>query len=717
MRWSIDIPTFQQAHKYPFLLDPTAEVGQSYQYRVCTQDASTGITNLSEYSPTLDVTYPAYAGYYDSRNDLLEIDLFPWPTILSGETRTLAKGIYYAPFNILVEEGGTLVLDPAVQIIFGDLCELEVKGSFVVNGNPDCERVTLTGVAPQSGGGASGSWWGVSLFPSATHDIDYAIIENGINNLVLFDPGGVVSNTALRYASQHGVIIKNADDSGPAAQLLEQCDIHENGWTNVFMTHGSLDAGGQPIPIYPIIRNSTIRQALTGDGILVADQAFPLIEYCDIHSNATNGIRCEQVRGDVFANSNVTLLHSNIHDHESGAGVFLRGSNGLLRFNELYGNLHGVSANDASILHGALSYGSVGGNSLHDNDIHLRIENCTGIYIGFHFSLLGDSRGHGNTFVAPGSYHIQSVNSAGFAQCNSYNPYDPYANPPHFDIPGFPMTPDIEVLPLGPCVPPGGGTQTILPKTVASNERAFTLGTLPMLFEKHDDASVLKLLQTYELDPICRHGILSWLGTYAASGSHKDRYLAILDSLSQSWQGGMLAQVRHAGVSAFVSRGGMQMSPGYASSISDSALHSYITLKAAVTNSKELSPMEVLQAQIRNNDTVNKTMSPLTPAAGNGVPVPRISVNAGPPQPEYSGLLAYPNPASGMLNLRVTDARRYEQCRVTDLLGRVVMKVDLRTVTVEEGLYRLDLSTLPRNRYLVTLFGEDGTACKTVVLR
>ena len=100
--------------------------------------------------------------------------------------------------------------------------------------------------------------------------------------------------------------------------------------------------------------------------------------------------------------------------------------------------------------------------------------------------------------------------------------------------------------------------------------------------------------------------------------------------------------------------------------------------------------------------------------------VTTVSRNVAPsrePLPEQGGLLLYPNPASGTVNLWITDARQYLQCRISDLLGRTVMTVDLATVLGSDGRYLIDISRLPRNHYLLMLIGGQGTVQRTLITK
>lgn len=61
----------------------------------------------------------------------------------------------------------------------------------------------------------------------------------------------------------------------------------------------------------------------------------------------------------------------------------------------------------------------------------------------------------------------------------------------------------------------------------------------------------------------------------------------------------------------------------------------------------------------------------------------------------------FPNPARGMLNLRLPmDSRRIQ---LSDLSGRL-----LRTLTASPGLSRLDISTFPPGIYVITVVAADG---------
>jgi len=704
--FSLDISDLQSKHQYPFFIDATATAGMTYQYRIRTQDHSADITNLSDFTEDITVTYPAqYSGFYDSRNGLLKVDMFPWSLVSAGQTRTVPKGVYYAPFNIEVQDGGELVLDPSVQIIFGDSCRFEVHGALEIQGSPECGLVTLTGVTDQGTGTAAGSWWGLTLHPTAVHSINYAIIENAINNVVVYDPMGVIQNSELRYAGQHGAVIKNATGTVPNGQLIEGCVIHNNGWSNLLITYGAVDASGAAIPIYPVIRNSIIHSALGtqqggGDGVIIIENAYTFIDNCAIHSNTNNGVHCEQVRGDVFYGMNVRIENCDIYNHETGAGVLLVGSNGLIRETELHGNEQGIAVTDASILHGALNYGSIGGNQLYSNVVNLLVDNCNGVYFGVYFDLLNDSRGHRNVFSSPGQYQVQSLNSSGFVQCDTFNPGDPTAYPSHFDIPGYPWDPELVIPPVGLCTPPSGSVT----KANRALERMLVQRSLPEIFRQRNDVAALELLREYELDTACRRSILTWIGSYAISGPHSERYLEIIDSLSSSWTGVMLSDLEEIALPACLSMRGARQ---FLSSHPTSKHWRYLGRKADTLSFGRRTPVEILSEQIRRRDTVNQSFSLITPKGGEKRTFPGRDSAPKQTSQERSGLVLYPNPSQGTLTLSIVDGRVYRVGHILDLLGREIMTFEVQKGSSPDAAITVKLPIMPRGRYILTLHGDN----------
>lgn len=702
----IAIPDFQRENKYPWFIDENAEPGATYEYRVCTQDWTMEFTNLSAFTDPIQVIYPAaYSGSFGTTaNGMLLISRFPIDNLLSG-TEVVDRGVYYAPFNPYVANGATLVLNPGVQIIFGDSAEFQIHGHLEINGGPDCDMVVLTG---ESG---VGSWWGTSIFPEASHDINHAIIEDAINNIIIFDDGGIVSNSIVRSALHMGVTIRNGIDTSPA-QLVTDCDVYGNGWSNFYIYSGIPDGMGGFQPIYPTIQRTAIHDALTDDGLFVADRSYPMIQDCDIFGNARHGVHCWFVHGQAMSGENVTVYNSRISDHPQGSAIEIAHSNALVRWNEITGNAIGVHPVGASLLQGALSFGDGGLNQLDDNDVHLKAEYCDGIYFGVYDPLTAYGTGGHNTFTSPGTYHIQSIESSGFAQCDTYDPWDPWGTTV-FSIPGYPLLPDIEVLPLQySCADPNSPG---FPKTGSYSEKAMILREIPKLVKVNGVMGLTEILQEYENEPAVRRAILTWLGTYAANGSDKLSCGSYLDSLATKWTGNKLDEVQRARIPSMIGAGRVEASMNAAVLERDSKLAEYVREKNPRPEWTGLGPHEVFRLQSLENDREKRSYSLIAPGIPVNDAVFRAENRMDASVPSNHAFFLYPNPASGIVNIGIRDQSQFTAIKITDILGREYLFTSLDQVGKGDGILQIDVSSLPRNRYIVMLIGE-GRAEQTLLI-
>ncbi|MBN1447236.1 MAG: right-handed parallel beta-helix repeat-containing protein [Bacteroidetes bacterium] len=445
-RHEISIPTFQEENKYPYFIDREAEPGKTYVYRVRTQDWSTLFSNFSDWSDTLRVTYPeAHRGDYPTfPSGLLAVQVLPFHMLLHGESTALQRAVYYAPFNVAVEEGAELSLSAGTHLVFGDSCELQVRGTLDLRGDADCDRIVLNGSR-----GIPGSWWGISLYESARHRIDHAVIMHAINNAVVFDEGGLITNSTFSGASQFGLMIRNG--GGEGSQSVENCDISGNGYSNLSIYPGVADvSGGGMKAIFPEIRSCRISAARTGDGILLADRAWARIENCEITDNAGCGVRAHYTAGELTAGRLIRLERNRIRGNGS-ANVKLTASAVLARFNTFAHAPYGILTTTSSALYGATGYWGSGRNTFDSCEVALRLEDTHIVHFGLRSDMFRRTKGGGNVFRNSLRAHVESERSGGFLQCNRFEPDAPR----YFDIPGYPEKPEVLIEPVAPCMGDG----------------------------------------------------------------------------------------------------------------------------------------------------------------------------------------------------------------------------------------------------------------------
>ncbi|MEZ4978476.1 MAG: multicopper oxidase domain-containing protein [Chitinophagales bacterium] len=81
---------------------------------------------------------------------------------------------------------------------------------------------------------------------------------------------------------------------------------------------------------------------------------------------------------------------------------------------------------------------------------------------------------------------------------------------------------------------------------------------------------------------------------------------------------------------------------------------------------------------------------------------------------EDNRLSLYPNPSQAYVNLSVEDGLSIESISVLNLLGEIVLELNLEAKQLHD--YKLNLSELARNTYLIAVKSKDGTRIKKVIL-
>ena len=502
---------WQETYPYPWWRDNTATPGETYQYMIRTQDWSVGIINESNNSDIITITYPY---------DRLEMQLFPSAVVPAGQTVTVAPGIYYVPFPIDVAHGGSLILSPGTVLNFADSMWLSNHGTMTGLGGQGCENLIVF----QGTHELPGSWWGVYHYADAAHTMRHCVVRYGIENIVLWDPVGEISNTEVHGASRVGIIVRNAQETNDI-QKIDDCFIHDNDWRNVLIWPE------EPETIYPFFRRDKIEASKYGDGITAEAGSNPLIQNCEIRYNAQHGIAFDLCPAESPVHECV------IEDHQFGHGISLFQSTAVTKENAIARNLFGIDVSSASLLLGGQSYGDNGYNSLVENNSNLSIA-ASSVVFGL-WATPSNIQGGYNCFSDPVQYHvIADAASSGTVDVDGFSPDDPGL----FSIAQNP-TPVVGRSHDHLCT-------TLRSEGSSSKEMAYSTSTVQFgdihgALRGGNYTLALALLRNAFLQPSARGRFMPLLSHHAALATGAP-YRHFLDSLAGTWTGNQRASVHRA---------------------------------------------------------------------------------------------------------------------------------------------------------------------------
>lgn len=677
--------SWQESYPYPWWRDNAAQPGSTWQYMIRTQDWSTGIVNESDPSDVITITYPT---------NRINTQIPSTATVTAGQVLDLQPGVYYIPFVLRVEQGGTLTIPEGTVLNFADSMWLSNSGTMTAIGASGCPgRIVFQGTHE-----LPGSWWGIYHEASSVHTMRECIVRHGIENIVLHNPAGEIAFSEIYGASRVGIIILNGQD-GTATQRIDDCSIHHNDWRNVLVWSQG------PGTIVPLLRRNTISASKQGDGVTIIGPAAPTIQDCAIHDNAGHGVRIE------MSPATTILRTSTIENHTSHHGVSLLQGGALLQQNTINDNQVGVSVEDASMMEGGTSYGDNGYNDLDNNDVHLHVQSSS-VLFGLWVTPT-NIEGAYNCFTDPLQAHvIADQTSTGSIDADGFSP----DNPMLFQIatnpdPVLSRTHDIS------CANLRVDSSIALSRTGVLSTT--TLAELHAALTSGDHARVLATMRVECARAGMRARFLPVLSRFAAK-PNGHAYRVFIDSLASTWSG----QDRLVAVKARLS----YLLAGNHWGEARRTIQEYVGNTAAVSQTAHLYSLFIDACDAATRPDFLSTWFPdgrvaygdsslaaaatafyyAPPTRDVPYPMPKNMEADGRASFSVSPIIVYPNPSrAGALTLTLSfDGGEVGTLRITTVLGEEVKTMIIHNADVLESS-TINIRDLPTGTFI--LHWQNGT--------
>jgi parallel beta-helix repeat protein len=130
--------------------------------------------------------------------------------------------------DVTVASGATLTLESGSVLKFGYHDGMIVYGQLIAEGSSSQPIIFTSEQETPSAGYWDGIQVGSSSYPAASATLNYTTIEyGGYNNanLYLYDASSTVTNSRIRYSSNHGIQVR-----GTSAPTIQGCDIVNNAY-------------------------------------------------------------------------------------------------------------------------------------------------------------------------------------------------------------------------------------------------------------------------------------------------------------------------------------------------------------------------------------------------------------------------------------------------------------------------------------------------------
>lgn len=337
-----------------FLEDATNHIGITVTY---TRTAPTPLTYIV-YTDTdgyffetveegiYDISYekPLYLTITTNDNAIYSTTVLPDVTLepegLSGElSGTLAAGKYVVSGDITVPEGETLIIEPGTTLKFKQDLNFIVRGSLYANGTANDSIVFQrldNGVL----------WNGISVFPTATAEFSYVIIENATTSGIFIAGNCSIDRSTIRnnsgdYGGGVGISIVSQQLVFITNTQIYQNNANQGGGIYLGITTTASTAAERPVIANCLIYNNT---ANWGAGIyfylwFYGAPRSPLITNCTFSDNICPGgssgiLECDQ---DTY----IPTIVNNIISNNEGYGTKFNSSTQYFGFNNSFNNSSG----------------------------------------------------------------------------------------------------------------------------------------------------------------------------------------------------------------------------------------------------------------------------------------------------------------------------------------------------------------------------------------